>query len=227
MARLSISLFAVCVRRLYHVNLLIRMKQFGIKSLKKGRDPRLRRKCLEKASGATLTVLQETARIHEAVGSQMQSMVSCEPDQRVNAMKHQGKGKNGKKYANKKRGEKKCYMCDGTGHTGRYKSCPALGKTCSKSGFLWNFAVCFKSKVPKKRSSKKQRADGAYQVTDKPEEDYHAFVLKGGNDSSGVVDLCVGGVQVKNDLIDSGGTFNIVNRAIWEILKRKGVQYQS
>ena len=195
--------------------------------IEKCRDPKLRRKFLEKASGATLTELQETARIHEAVDTQMQSMESREPDQRVNAMKHQGKRKNGKKYADKKHGEKKYYRCDGTGHLGRDKSCPALGKTCSKCGFLGHFAVCCKSKVPKKRSSEKHRADGANQVTDKPEEDYYAFVLKGGNDSSGVVDLCVGGVQVENVLIDSGATCNIVDRATWEVLKQKGVQCQS
>ena len=51
--------------------------------------------------------------------------------------------------------------------------------------------------------------------------------MKCGNDSSGVVDLCVGGVQLKNVLIDSGATCNIVDRATWESLKQKGVKCQS
>ena len=72
-----------------------------------------------------MTVLQETPRIHEAVDNQMQSMESREPYQRVNAMKHQGKGKNGKKYNDEKRREAKCYRCDGTGHL-RRDCCPAL-----------------------------------------------------------------------------------------------------
>ena len=42
--------------------------------IEKCRDPKLRRKFLEKSSEATLTVLQETARVHEAVNTQMQSM---------------------------------------------------------------------------------------------------------------------------------------------------------
>jgi len=39
--------------------------------IEKCRDPKLRRKFLEKSSEATLTVLQETARVHEAVNTQM------------------------------------------------------------------------------------------------------------------------------------------------------------
>ena len=42
--------------------------------IEKCKDPNLRRKFLEKSSEATLTVLQETARVHEAVNTQMQSM---------------------------------------------------------------------------------------------------------------------------------------------------------
>ena len=42
--------------------------------IEKCRDPKLRRKFLEKSSEATLTVLQETAGVHEAVNTQMQSM---------------------------------------------------------------------------------------------------------------------------------------------------------
>ena len=42
--------------------------------IEKCRDPKLRRKFLEKSGEATLTVLRETARVHEAVNTQMQSM---------------------------------------------------------------------------------------------------------------------------------------------------------
>ena len=50
---------------------------------------------------------------------------------------------------------------------------------------------------------------------------------KSSNGSSGVVDLCVGGVQLKNVLIDSGATCNIVDRATWESLKQEGVKCKS
>ena len=131
------------------------------------------------------------------------------------------KGKKQRSAITKKREEKKCYRCDGTRHLGGDKSYPAVGKTCSKCGFVGYFAVCCKSKTPKKLSSVKYRTDGANQVT---EEDYYAFVVKSDNDSSGVVDLCVGGVPVKNVLIDSGATCNIVDRATWETPKIKGVK---
>ena len=42
--------------------------------IEKCRDSKLRRKFLEKSGEATLTVLRETARVHEAVNTQMQSM---------------------------------------------------------------------------------------------------------------------------------------------------------
>ena len=176
-------------------------------------------------------MLQETARVHEAVDTQMQSMENPGPGDQVNTVdtvdtvqQSRGKGKKTKKRDKKKREEKKCYRCDGTGYLGGDKSCPALGKTCNKCGFVSHFAVCCKSKTPKRRSSVKYRTDGANQVT---EEDYYAFVVKSDNDSSGVVDLCVGGVPVKNVLIDSGATFNIVDRATWETLKTKRVKCQS
>ena len=51
--------------------------------------------------------------------------------------------------------------------------------------------------------------------------------MKSSNGSSGVVDLCVGGVQLKNVLIDSGATCNIVDRATWESLKQEGVKCKS
>lgn len=50
---------------------------------------------------------------------------------------------------------------------------------------------------------------------------------KSNNGSNGVVYLCVGGVQLKNVLIDSGATCNIVDSATWESLKQKRVKCKS
>ena len=50
---------------------------------------------------------------------------------------------------------------------------------------------------------------------------------KSSNGSSGVVHLCVGGVQLKNVLIAPGATCNIVDCATWESLKQKGVKCKS
>ena len=72
--------------------------------IEKCRDPKLRRKFLEKSSEATLTVLQETARVREAVNTQMQSMRRPEQVNKLSLNDRQAKGTKGKKPAN----EKKC-----------------------------------------------------------------------------------------------------------------------
>ena len=171
-----------------------------------------------------MTVLQETARVHEAVNTQMQSMERPEQVNKLspNDRQPKEKGTKGKKPGK----ESKCYRCGGTGHLAQDKSCPALDKTCNKCGKSGHFAACCKTKSTKKPSGR-HRSEGANKVSEeKEEEDNYAFVLdtKSSNGSSGVVDLRVGGVQLKNVLIDSGATYNIVDRAAWESLKQKGVK---
>ena len=199
--------------------------------IEKCKDSGLRRKFLEKASDATLTVLQETARVHEAVNTQMQSMGGLERVNRISQKYHQRKEKEraAKKFGKEKKvlKERKCTRCGRTGHSERDRSCPALGKACNKCGLLGHFAACCRSKVERKRPSEKQRSDGANQISEEPEEDYYAFVVKCGGDLSGVADLCIGGVQLKNVLIDSGATCNIVDCDTWESLKQEGVKCRS
>ena len=95
--------------------------------IEKCRDPKLRRKFLEKSSETTLTVLRETARVHEAVNTQMQSMERPEQVNKLSPNDRQAKkkGTKGKKPGK----ERKCYRCGGTGHLPQDKSCPALDKT--------------------------------------------------------------------------------------------------
>ena len=83
--------------------------------------------------------------------------------------------------------EGQCNHCGKTGHSERDRSCRALGKACNKCGLLGHFAACCRSKVEKKRPGGKQRSDG--QISEKPEEDYYAFVVKCGSDLSEVADL--------------------------------------
>lgn len=192
--------------------------------IEKCRDPKLRRKFLEKSNEATLTVLQETARVHEAVNTQMQSMERPEQVNKLSSNDRQAnkKGTKGKKPAK----ERKCYRCSGTGHLPLDKSCPALDKTCNKCGKSGHFAACFKTKSIKKPCGR-DRSEGANKASEeKEEEDNYAFVLdtKSSNCSSGVVGLSVGGVQLKNVLTDLGATCNFVDRATWESLKQKGVK---
>ena len=199
--------------------------------IEKCRDPKLRRKFLEKSSEATLTVLQETARVHEAVNTQMQSMERPEQVNKLSPNDRQVKEKGTK--GKKPRKERKCYVCGGNGHLTQDKS-QELDKTCNKCGKSGHFAACCKKKSTKKPSGR-HRSEGANKVSEEKEgEDNYAFVLdatsingKSSNGSSGVVHLCVGGVQLKNVLIAPGATCNIVDCATWESLKQKGVKCKS
>ena len=176
-------------------------------------------------------MLQETARVHEAVNTQMQSMGSLERVNRISPKDHQRKEKewNGKRSGKEKKvaKERQCNRCGRTGHSERDRSCPALGKACNKCGLLGYFAACCRSKVEKKRPGGKQRSDGANQISEEPEEDYYAFVVKCDSDLSGVADLYIGGVQPNNVLIDSGATCNIVDLDTWKSLKQEGVKCRS
>ena len=126
--------------------------------IEKCRDPKLRRTFLEKSREATLTVLQETARVHEAVNTQMQSMERPEQVNKLSPNDRQAKekGTQGKKPGK----ERKCYRCGGTGHLAQDKSCPALDKTCNKCGKSGHFAACCKTKSTKKPSGR-HRSEGA------------------------------------------------------------------
>ena len=119
--------------------------------IEKCKDSRLHRKFLEKARDAILTVLQETARVHEAVNTQMQSMESLERANRISPKDHQRKEKEwkGKKSGKEKKvaKERQCNRCGRTGHSERDRSCPALRKACNKCGLLGHFAACCRSKV--------------------------------------------------------------------------------
>ena len=155
--------------------------------IEKCRDPKLRRKFLEKSSEATLTVLQETARVHEAVNTQMQSMERPKQVNKLSPNDRQVKEKGTK--GKKPRKERKCYVCGGNGHLTQDKS-PALDKTSNKCGKSGHFAACCKKKSTKKPSGR-HRSEGANKVSEEKEgEDNYALVLdtKSSNGSSFVVD---------------------------------------
>ena len=154
---------------------------------------KFRGKFLEKSSEATLTVLQETARVHEAVNPQMQSMERPEQVNKLSPNDRQAKerAKKGKKLGK----EWKCYRCGGTGHLAQDKSCPSLDKTCYRCGKSGHFAACCKTK-PIKKPSGRHLSEGKVSEAKKEEVNY-AFVwdTKSSNGWSGVVHLCVGGMQ--------------------------------
>jgi hypothetical protein len=84
--------------------------------IEKCRDPKLHRKFLEKTGTVTLLVLQDTARVHETVNTQMQSMDRSDTNQVHGIFQgnEKGKGKYGAKSDDrasdgKHKVAKKCY----------------------------------------------------------------------------------------------------------------------
>ena len=55
----------------------------------------------------------------------------------------------------------------------------------------------------------------------------YGFAMNDGNKTNGIIHLQVGGVELKDVLIDSGASCNIVDKTMWESLKQKGVKCTS
>jgi len=78
-----------------------------------------------------------------------------------------------------------------------------------------------KSKNVPQRSDKQTRRVHAVDVDD--ESDEFAFMIGSADESSGTIDICVGGVPLRGLLIDSGATCNLIDRMTWEDLKQKQI----
>ena len=208
--------------------------------IEKCRDARLRRKFLEKAGNAKLKEMQDIARAYEAVEAQMRSMSATAPAAQVNAVHGKdgpakenkwAKGSKGGKLKSGGFQDRRCYNCNRRDHLASDRQCPARGKTCRKCGDTGHFEVrCTKSENgrPKQQGWKGQaQSKRAYNVEDssgnsEPEERQHAFHVGTGS-SNGIVDLKVGGVDLKSVLIDSGASCNLMDKATWEELKAQNV----
>ena len=128
------------------------------------RDPRLRRKFLEKTN-ATLKDLQDLAHVQEAVNMQVKAMDQSSGQVNAVSGKPHSKGKgtaqgrnrgnkpgkpSGGSQETKVRG---CFRCNYTDHMARDPNCPARSKKCNACGEIGHFAVCCKTKE-RKRSYK-------------------------------------------------------------------------
>ncbi|KAL9974702.1 hypothetical protein ACROYT_G011773 [Oculina patagonica] len=80
-------------------------------------------------------------------------------------------------------------------------------------------------KNPKRPPSGKPSPNGVYQVKeDSHQRDGYAFAVNDGNKARGIIHLQLGGVELKDVLIDSGASCNIVDKTTWESFKQKGVK---
>lgn len=204
----------------------------------KCRSNKLRRKLLEMGKTLTLDDVQRVARSMEASEMQARRM---ESDQRVEVnsiASRKWKGKKGENIYNSKQGQK-CYRCGKIGHFARDKNCPAVGKTCKKCNKIGHFAVVCKTQSSR-GNGQQSKYSGVKQISTEVEskvndqindDNEYAFVVgtkdKYTVNASAVVDLVVGGVNMRNVMIDSGASCNVVDRQTWEDLKEQGIKCES
>ena len=130
---------------------------------------------------------------------------------------------------------KKCFRCDQTGPLQNDEQCPAKDKVCHKCHKMGHFAAVCKTKLdtfkrtnyhPSKRGGmqRPQRVD--YLV----EDDGYTFSVSEDHVQSvedGTINITVGGAHIKDILIDSGASCNIIDKQTWEDLKRQGIKCES
>ena len=89
---------------------------------------------------------------------------------------------------------------------------------------MGHFAKCCKTKRSLNQATPTTKK--AHQLQDiicqKEEENVYAFTVNEEcKQTSGLLDLKIGGVHVKSVLIDSGASCNVVDQSTWEMLKEK------
>ena len=176
----------------------------------------------------SLTDLQAVARAMEALDMQVQFM---EKRAHVNALQapkpiHTGRVQNqGRSHKSNNAtpsrttvGDgKRCYCCDRIGHFAKDKVCPARNSTCRKCSKVGHFAKCCKTKHSSNQAS--TAAKKVYQIQDVNGRDdrrnAYAFSVDDvyNKQNSALVDLVIGGVEVKPVLIDSGASCNVMDKA--------------
>ena len=126
---------------------------------------------------------------------------------------------------------KRCYRCDGIGHFAKDKVCPAQNSTCRECSKVGHFAKCCKTKHSSNQAS--TAAKKVYQIQDVNGQDdrrnpcFFSVDDACNKQNSALVDLVIGGVEVKSVLIDSGASCNMMDKCTWEALKEKGIQCSS
>ena len=123
-------------------------------------------------------------------------------------------GKRQSQPKNKTEGE--CYICGRHGHFAKDPQCPARGKTCHKCHLTGHFATVCKTTKPQRKEGHKV---SYMNYREEEDEDNYAFAVSDKLEG-GKVMAEIGGVPVKM-VADSGASVNIIDRALWEELKKQ------
>ena len=177
----------------------------------KCRSHNLRKKLLEAGGGLTLRRAQELARAMEAAERQAKSIESDQtPADQVHNIGRQ---------VNVKQGS--CYSCGLRGHYRNDPECKARSATCNNCKRTGHFAKCCRSKPNDNKDSQQQKRH-VHSVNEEEEVDY-AFAVSTTDKMMPKISINLGGIQLKDVLVDSGSTCNIVCRDTWEKLKQERI----
>lgn len=123
----------------------------------------------------------------------------------------------------------KCYRCDKLGHFARDLKCPARKEMCNKCQKVGHFARCCKSTpaaAATKGGGSSYRHKSINYITEEDDSDPdYAFTLVEDSDSDDecTINITVGGVSMKDVLVDSGASVNIIDKTTWADLKKKKI----
>lgn len=198
--------------------------------IEKCRSHKIRAKLLEKGKDLTLEQLRTIAATFEMTEAQARHM-DTELVASINKIHGRGpktdKPKRTGRFENRKYGNK-CFRCGREGHLARDPSCPAKDKECRKCGNVGHFMSCCltKPKQGKRMAQKSQRGGQIHSVESESDSDVFAFILKTSDKSSDKVTVSLGGHPVEF-VIDSGASANIIDKELWEVLKKKRLKCYS
>jgi hypothetical protein len=200
----------------------------------KCRSSRLRKRLLEQSGELKLGDVQQIARAMEAIDIQAKKMeLPSSTSEKVNQIQKQRYAYGSKDGLSRK--PNLCFRCGREGHYARDKCCPAKSATCRKCQKVGHFAAVCKSKVNTqtgmKGGSLKGRSSGKVSkgINSVDYDDEYAFTVCANekSNSMGLIDINIGGVNIRNFMIDSGSSCNIIDKDTWEFLKNNGVKCKS
>ena len=114
-----------------------------------------------------------------------------------------------------------CYRCGKKGHFGRDSVCKARLASCNKCKKVGHFAAVCKTK-PVRAEEKSRKC-----VNQVNEEREYAFTVNHQGPQAPTLNIRLGGVELKDVLVDSGSSCNVIGRETWEELKSKGIKCNS